>query len=149
MSKRRGFLKGLGLLGLVGVGAAEAKSSIVPVVINNTPKVEEIDPQILKELENGLNTLTLQESYDPVPQVNNSDTNNVFSTGFREVMRLDSSGNLGLSTNVSAWDNIASPQSKYHTFSFAPSYKKQVSVALKPGPDGNLYVKENDKWRKV
>jgi hypothetical protein len=36
---------------------------------------------------------------------------------------------------------------------FGPKYKpgteKQVSVNIVPGPDGKLYVKENDSWRKM
>jgi hypothetical protein len=36
---------------------------------------------------------------------------------------------------------------------FAPTYKpgteKHVSVKIVPGPDGKLYVKENDTWRKM
>lgn len=27
--------------------------------------------------------------------------------------------------------------------------RKQVSVMLVPGPDGKLYVKENETWRKI
>jgi len=27
--------------------------------------------------------------------------------------------------------------------------KKEVSVQIVPGPDGKLYVKENDTWRKL
>jgi hypothetical protein len=36
---------------------------------------------------------------------------------------------------------------------FGPKYKpgteKHVSVNIVPGPDGKLYVKENDNWRKI
>lgn len=36
---------------------------------------------------------------------------------------------------------------------FGPQYKpgteKKVSVNIVPGPDGKLYVKENDTWRKI
>ena len=38
-------------------------------------------------------------------------------------------------------------------FSTGPTYKpgteKQVKVNIAPGPDGKLYVKENDIWRKM
>jgi hypothetical protein len=41
----------------------------------------------------------------------------------------------------------------YYVFSIGPRYKegteKKVDVKLVPGPDGKLYVKENDIWRKV
>ena len=40
-----------------------------------------------------------------------------------------------------------------YVFYTGPTYKegtrKEVSVRLVPGPDGKLYVKENDKWRKI
>lgn len=46
----------------------------------------------------------------------------------------------------------ASPSSGY-VFSLGPSYKpgteNHVNVKIVPGPDGKLYVKENDTWRKI
>lgn len=40
-----------------------------------------------------------------------------------------------------------------YVFNVGPTYKpgteKRVSVNIVPGPDGKLYVKENDIWRKV
>ena len=40
-----------------------------------------------------------------------------------------------------------------YIFSTGPVYKpgteKHVQVNIVPGPDGKLYVKENDKWRKA
>ena len=32
---------------------------------------------------------------------------------------------------------------------YKPGTEKHVSVNIVPGPDGKLYVKENDTWRKV
>jgi hypothetical protein len=44
-------------------------------------------------------------------------------------------------------------QNQYVIFSPGPTYKpgteKQVKVNIVPGPDGKLYVKENDSWRKI
>jgi hypothetical protein len=41
----------------------------------------------------------------------------------------------------------------YLIFHNGPHYKegtkKEVSVRMVPGPDGKLYVKENDTWRKI
>ena len=34
-------------------------------------------------------------------------------------------------------------------FNPQPEYNKQVNVAIKPGPDGHLYVKINDEWKKI
>jgi hypothetical protein len=40
-----------------------------------------------------------------------------------------------------------------YVFRTGPNYKpgteKHISVNVVPGPDGKLYVKENDKWRKI
>lgn len=40
-----------------------------------------------------------------------------------------------------------------HVLSFTPNIKpgteKNVLVNIVPGPDGKLYVKENDNWRKI
>ena len=40
-----------------------------------------------------------------------------------------------------------------YVFSTGPTYKpgteKRVEVKIVPGPDGKLYVKENDSWRKI
>jgi hypothetical protein len=41
----------------------------------------------------------------------------------------------------------------YLVFHSGPQYKegtkKEVNVRMVPGPDGKLYVKENDTWRKI
>jgi hypothetical protein len=41
----------------------------------------------------------------------------------------------------------------YFLVGMGPNYKpgteKHVSVNIAPGPDGKLYVKENDTWRKI
>jgi hypothetical protein len=41
----------------------------------------------------------------------------------------------------------------YYVISAGPNYKpgteKRVAVNIVPGPDGKLYVKENDSWRKI
>lgn len=45
------------------------------------------------------------------------------------------------------------PSSDLYVFSFGPNYKpgteNHVNVKIVPGPDGKLYVKENDSWRKI
>jgi hypothetical protein len=44
-------------------------------------------------------------------------------------------------------------QQGQYIFYNAPTYKegteKHVEVRIVPGPDGKLYVKENDSWRKI
>ncbi len=43
--------------------------------------------------------------------------------------------------------------SQYNIVGYGEEYvegtKKEVSVQIVPGPDGKLYVKENDTWRKI
>ena len=43
--------------------------------------------------------------------------------------------------------------SQYNIVGYGTDYvegtEKQVSVQIVPGPDGKLYVKENDTWRKI
>lgn len=39
--------------------------------------------------------------------------------------------------------------SAFNVQKYIPGTEKNVSVYLKPGPDGKLYVKEGDIWRKV
>lgn len=43
--------------------------------------------------------------------------------------------------------------SQYYVTGWGEDYvegtKKEVSVQIVPGPDGKLYVKENDTWRKI
>ena len=45
------------------------------------------------------------------------------------------------------------PTNKLNVFSqgpeFVPGTVEQVDVSFKPGPDGELYLKVNGKWRKV
>jgi hypothetical protein len=53
-------------------------------------------------------------------------------------------------------EELPPQQSSYGNYFFVgtgPNYKpgteKHVSVNIVPGPDGKLYVKENDTWRKI
>jgi hypothetical protein len=53
-------------------------------------------------------------------------------------------------------EELPPQQSSYGNYFFVgtgPNYKpgteKRVSVNIVPGPDGKLYVKENDTWRKI
>lgn len=50
-----------------------------------------------------------------------------WSTGAKEVMRIGSNGSMGIGVTPT----------------------KQTNVEMKPGPDGNLYIKANHVWKKV
>jgi hypothetical protein len=45
------------------------------------------------------------------------------------------------------------PSHDLYVFSLGPNYKpgteNHVNVKIVPGPDGKLYVKENNSWRKI
>jgi len=46
-----------------------------------------------------------------------------------------------------------SPSHDLYVFTLGPNYKpgteNHVNVKIVPGPDGKLYVKENNSWRKI
>ena len=61
-----------------------------------------------------------------------------------------------LQLNATYGEEIPPPKlfgTNMYIMSFGPNYKpgteKKVSVNIVPGPDGKLYVKENDVWRKI
>ena len=67
--------------------------------------------------------------------------------------QIDSKPVLQLSAT---YGELPPQQSSYGNFYFVgigPNYKpgteKRVTVNMAPGPDGKLYVKENDIWRKI
>jgi hypothetical protein len=58
-----------------------------------------------------------------------------------------------LQLNVTYGEELPPPTNGIFFVGLGPNYKpgteKQVRVNLVPGPDGKLYVKENDIWRKI
>ena len=66
----------------------------------------------------------------PVKELNSNDTHIVFQSRYGE---LDESKQF----------------CTYGDHRYKPETLKKVEVTLKVGPDGKLYVKENDIWRKV
>lgn len=98
---RRNFLKGFGVLGTL-----VASPSIANYATNTQIQNDEFE----KDLDN------------------NTDIS--IRSHRKEVMRLDSTGNLGIG--------------------FVPNYNENYNeVKLTVGVDGNLYVKENHKWRRI
>lgn len=111
---RRSFMKGLGILGLVGAGVAgykEAKEQLMPAPDQLASK------EVVDVLEDQIATLALNATYG---------------------------------------EKLPRPTSSYGEFVYigcGPTYKpgteKQVQAKMQVGPDGKLYVKENDIWRKI
>ena len=110
-----------------------------------------VDPNIIKQIEEVCPAnVTFTSTYGeiappppPPPQFTGSSFYTVGSSvGYNEVMRIDSSGNLGIGVN-SPYGNL------YGGNKFVPGTEKQVSVKMVPGPDGELYINVNGQWKKV
>ena len=146
MTDRRKFLRNGGLLGAFALGAT------APVVIEKVREtqvpapVAGVDPNIIKQIEEvGPANVTFCSTYGeiapPPPPPPPSNTmgfytigSNIDYNGYNEVMRIDSSGNLGIGGSSKR---------------FVPGTEKQVSVKMVPGPDGELYINVNGQWKKV
>ena len=63
--------------------------------------------------------------------------------------KLDSNGHLSFTAKYGEVDTTPSQSSIGYGPKYIPGTEKEITVALKPGPDGKLYVKEGDIWRKV
>jgi len=140
MSDRRKFLRNGGLLGMFAMGAA---APVLAEKIRETQVPAGVDPNIIKQIEQvGPANVTFTSTYGkiapppPPPQFNGSSFFVVGSSGgsYNEVMRIDSSGNLGIGGSSKR---------------FVPGTEKQVSVKMVPGPDGELYINVNGQWKRV
>lgn len=122
MATRRNFFKYIGLAGGVATGGVVAAAAVLP-----NPENKEITDQIKKNKEG---TLSFQTTY---------------GEEVKERMRLSSDHTLHLGTTA--------PSQKLYVYDYQPNYvpgtTKQVKVDFKPGPDGELYLKINGKWRKI
>lgn len=146
MNGRRNFVKGFGLLSavLAGGAAVSAQSSDAvlgsPVVPNPdlTPVSPAIDPSIVSKLEEDSTSLSLTRTYgelappEPQPLYGGYVIGN--SVGYTETMRLSATGGLMIGNNNKK---------------FIPGTEKQVNVKMVPGPDGELYLNLNGKWKRV
>ena len=111
---RRSFMKGLGILGLVGAGVAgykEAKEQLMPAPDQLASK------EVVAVLEDQIATIALNATYGEKLPPPISSYGEIFYVGF-------------------------GPKYK-------PGTEKQVQAKMQVGPDGKLYVKENDIWRKI
>jgi hypothetical protein len=120
VATRRNFFKYLGLAGGVAGGGIVAAAAVLPDSEN-----KKIVDQIKKNKEG---TLSFRTTYGEEVQ---------------ERMRLSSDHILHLGTNT--------PSQSLYVYEprYVPGTTKQVIVDFKPGPDGELYLKVNGKWRKI
>lgn len=157
---RRGFVKGLGLLSAVFAGASVAStqntaptlgSAVVPND-NSAVDREAVDPAIISLIEEqASNHLQLSHTYGeiapppppPTQHFNLSSTNGAF---------LISNGGGGstwatpsfLQIEANGGVNIGGKNKQ-----FVPGTENQVSVKMVVGPDGELYLKVKDQWKRV
>ena len=120
MATRRNFFKYLGLAGGVAGGGIVAAAAVLP-----NPEDKKIVDKICK---NNGSSLSIHTTY---------------GEEVKEQMCLDNSGTLHLGT--------VTPSQKLYVYEpkYVPGTRKDIIVGLKPGPDGELYLKVNGKWRRI
>ena len=120
MATRRNFFKYLGLAGGVATGGIVAAVAVLP----NTENKEIVD----KIDKNKGTSLSIHTTYGEEVE---------------ERMRLSSDHTLHLGTTT--------PSQKLYVYepTYVPGTRKDVIVGLQPGPDGELYLKVNGKWRRI
>jgi len=137
MSDRRKFLRNGGLLGMFAMGAA---APVLAEKIRETQVPAGVDPNIIKQIEEICPAnVTFTSTYGkiappPPPPPSYGSSFYTIGSGGNEVMRIDSSGNLGIGGSSKR---------------FVPGTEKQVSVKMVPGPDGELYINVNGQWKRV
>jgi hypothetical protein len=120
MTTRRKFFQVLGLGAGVATGGVVAAAAVLP-----NPENKEVIDKIKKNKEG---TLSFHTTY---------------GEEVKERMRITSDLDLHLGTET--------PSQKLYVYqpNYMPGTTKQVTVDFKPGPDGELYLKTNGKWRKI
>ena len=149
---RRGFVKGFGLFSAVLAGAAVVRAesaapqlgnSVVPVPTSaNVGKA--IDPAIISLIEEqASNHLQLTHTYGeiapPPPPLPSSLNGSVLVSDWT----TGSSASF-LQINANGGVNIGGKNKQ-----FIPGTENEVSVKMVVGPDGELYLKVRDQWKRI
>ena len=149
---RRGFVKGFGLFSAVLAGAAVVRAesaapqlgnSVVPVPTSaNVGKA--IDPAIISLIEEqASNHLQLTHTYGeiapPPPPLPSSLNGSVLVSDWT----TGSSASF-LQINANGGVNIGGKNKQ-----FVPGTENEVSVKMVVGPDGELYLKVKDQWKRI
>ena len=149
---RRGFVKGFGLFSAVLAGAAVVRAesaapqlgnSVVPVPTSaNVGKA--IDPAIISLIEEqASNHLQLTHTYGeiapPPPPLPSSLNGSVLISDWT----TGSSASF-LQINANGGVNIGGKNKQ-----FVPGTENEVSVKMVVGPDGELYLKVKDQWKRI
>ena len=120
--------------------AMGAAAPVLAEKIRETQVPAGVDPNIIKQIEEICPAnVTFTSTYGkiappPPPPPSYGSSFYTIGSGGNEVMRIDSSGNLGIGGSSKR---------------FVPGTEKQVSVKMVPGPDGELYINVNGQWKRV
>ena len=149
---RRKFVKGLGLFSAVLAGAtvvhtqsanASVGSAVVPIDNSSTTSKTVIDPSVVALLdEQATNSLQLSQTYGeiaPPPPPCAIPSNGYLVAGgtytiASNVLTVESGGNVCIGGNNKR---------------FIPGTENSVDVKMVAGPDGELYLRVNDQWKRV
>lgn len=73
-----------------------------------------------------------------------------------DIQEALNSNPMSLHLQAGYGEKIAEPQERMRItseggfyFNPQPEYNNTVNVALKPGPDGELYIKKNGEWKRI
>lgn len=146
LSKRRGFLKGFGLIGAVASGIS------APVVIENIREVQlpaitpTVDPKIIAQIEEiNPSTLSLTQTYGEIEPPKPPSSSSFGTSG----QFLVAGGNFTTMNSALIFNHDGNVNVGLSRKNFIPGTEKHVDVKLVPGPDGELYLNVNGQWKKV
>lgn len=149
---RRGFVKGFGLFSAVLAGAAVVRAesaapqlgnSVVPVP-NSSAVSKAIDPAIVSLIEEqATNYLQLTHTYGEIAPPPPPLPSSLYGSTLVSNWATGSSASF-LQINADGGVNIGGKNKK-----FVPGTENEVSVKMVVGPDGELYLKVKDQWKRI